>query len=411
MAVREPSVDEHARFMARALALVTRSRHRTNPNPKVGCVVVRDGEVVAGGVSAPPGGPHAEVNALRLAGERARGADLYVTLEPCCHHGRTPPCTEAILAAGIRRVFVGVSDPNPKVNGGGVARLRAAGLDVQLGVLGAACAAEHAAFARFITAGRPWVALKAAISLDGRIATADGDSKWITGPQARADVHRVRAAHDAVLVGFGTARADDPRLNVRDARGRPLSLRALGGSAPLRAALDPRLELPLTAQLMGEGTFIYHGPGCDPARVAAVAATGAVPVAVPLASADSGLSEAGSAEISPQDQMVVPQGGLSLAAVLAHLAGAGVVRLLVEGGGRLHGALLQARLADEGILYVAPRILGRGRPVFDLPSVPTVADGFGLADPEVRRLGPDVRIRGALRYPAPPFGPLAGVDG
>jgi diaminohydroxyphosphoribosylaminopyrimidine deaminase/5-amino-6-(5-phosphoribosylamino)uracil reductase len=403
-AVPDPSDAVHERHMKRALALVARSRHRTNPNPKVGCVVVRDGAVVGTGVSAAPGGPHAEVNALRAAGERARGADVYVTLEPCCHHGRTPPCTEALLAAGVRRVFVGVSDPNPKVNGGGVAHLGAVGIEVHLGILGEACAAEHAAFARFITTGRPWVALKAAISLDGRIATAEGDSKWITGPKARADVHRVRAAHDAVLVGFGTARADDPRLNVRDAQGQPLSLSALGGSAPLRAALDPRLELPLTAHLMAEGTFIYHGLDCAPARVAAVAATGAVPVAVPEASSHP-------ANRNPQHSSAGGHGaGLDLEAVLRHLASVGVVRLLVEGGGRLHGALLQARLADEGILYVAPRILGRGRPVFDLPSVPTVAEGYGLVAPEVRRFGPDLRIRGALRYPPPPSGP-PGIAG
>ncbi len=171
-----------ARWMGQAVAQARRALHRTSPNPKVGCVIVSHNTVVGRGVTRPAGGPHAEVVALQSAGDHARGADMYVTLEPCCHHGRTPPCTDAILAAGIRRVFVGVSDPNPLVAGGGVAQLRAAGVEVEVGVEGATCGALHAPFFRYITEGRPWVVLKAAVTLDGRIATPDGASRWITGP-------------------------------------------------------------------------------------------------------------------------------------------------------------------------------------------------------------------------------------
>lgn len=356
--------------MADALALIHAAHHRTRPNPKVGCVVVRDGQIVGRGVSAPAGGPHAEVNALAEAGEAARGADMYVTLEPCCHHGRTPPCTDAIIAAGVGRVFVGVRDPNPKVDGGGIAQLLAAGVPVQTGVMPTGCAHQHAPFARYILDGRPWVQLKAAVTLDGRIATAAGDSKWITGEAARADAHGLRAAADAVLVGSGTARADDPALTVRLAP----------GEDPLRVVLDTRGGLPLDLKLMGPNTRLYHGPDVAPERLRAWADQGVTAVGVPLA-----------------------DGRLDLGAVLADLAAAAdVIRLMVEGGGRLHGALLQARLADEAVFYVAPRFVGEGRPVLALPSAPTVAEGWRLADPQHTVLGADVRVRGRIVYGAPP---------
>lgn len=356
--------------MGQALALIAAARHRTHPNPKVGCVIVRDGAVIGRGVSAPAGGAHAEIGALAEAGEAARGADMYVTLEPCCHHGRTPPCTDAIINAGIARVFVGVRDPNPKVDGGGIAQLEAAGLPVEVDVLGPACAAQHAPFRRFIVSGRPWIILKAATTLDGRIATTAGDSKWITGAEARADVHRLRAEVDAVLVGGETARRDDPKLTVRH----------VAGADPLRVALDTRLSLPHSAHLMGPNTRLYHGP-VDADRVAAVRATGATPVEVPLTA----------------------EARLDLGAVMRDLAeNAHIVRLLVEGGGALHGSLLEAGLADEAVFYVAPKFIGRGRPVLDLPSRPTVAEGWHLDAPQITPLGADVRIAGRIRYaPAP----------
>ena len=299
-------MDAHDAFMASAVRRARRARHRTSPNPKVGCVIVANGEIVGAGVTRPHPGPHAEVVALRAAGERARGADMYVTLEPCCHHGRTPPCTDAVIKAGIARVFVGVADPNPLVAGGGVAQLRAAGIPVEMGVLGDACAEEHAAFFQFITARRPWVMLKAAVTLDGRIATADGDSKWITGAEARSDVHRLRASVDAVLVGAATALADDPRLTVRHVK----------GPDPRAVLADSTLRVPPTGQMFRAGTIVLHGPEASAKRRAAVAATGAQPIEVALG-----------------------DGGLDPAAMLAALAAEHIVSLMIEGGGRLHGAV------------------------------------------------------------------------
>lgn len=361
-------MSDHAAFMRRAVTLARGVRHRTSPNPTVGCVVVRDGVVVGEGVTRPVGEAHAEVVALQAAGAAARGADMYVTLEPCSHHGRTPPCTDAIVGAGVARVFVGVTDPNPLVDGRGVGQLQAAGVATEIGVLRDDCAALAAPFRRYILDGRPWVVLKAAISLDGRIATAGGDSKWITGEAARAAGHGLRARCDAVLVGRGTAHADDPRLTVRDAE----------GADPLRVVVDSDAALSPDAALLGPGALVFHAPDADPARVAALAGTGAEICAVPRAAA-----------------------GLDLGRALALLAQRGVVSLLVEGGGRLHGSLLAARLADEACFFVAPRLLGRGRPVVDLPSVATVAAGWRMDPVAVEPLGPDVRIQGPILYPAP----------
>jgi diaminohydroxyphosphoribosylaminopyrimidine deaminase/5-amino-6-(5-phosphoribosylamino)uracil reductase len=359
-------VDVHDAFMASAVRRARRARHRTSPNPKVGCVIVADGQIVGAGVTRPHPGAHAEVVALRAAGARARGADMYVTLEPCCHHGRTPPCTDAVVKAGIARVFVGVTDPNPLVGGRGVEQLRAAGIVVENGVLGEACADAHAPFFRFITAGRPWVMLKAAVTLDGRIATADGDSKWITGAKARADVHRLRASVDAVMVGAATALADDPRLTVRHVK----------GPDPRAVLADSTLRVPPTGQLFRPGTIVLHGPHAPADRRAAVAASGATPIEVALG-----------------------DGGLDPAAMLSALAAEQVVSLMIEGGGRLHGAFLGADFVDEACIYIAPRFIGRGRPVVDLPSTPTISAGWQLVEPSVLRLGDDLRMRGRIARP------------
>ena len=228
-------------WMSEAIALGEGVRTSTSPNPWVGAVVVPDGEdPVAEGATQPPGGPHAEAVALELAGESARGSTLYVTLEPCSHHGRTPPCADAVLAAGVRRVVVGVLDPDPQVAGQGIERLRQAGLDVEVGVLAGQVEASLAPYLAHRRRGRPWVVLKLAATLDGRIAAPDGSSRWITGPEARADAHRLRAESDAILVGAGTVRADDPSLTVRDAEGRD-PLRIVLGDVPPEARVQPAL--------------------------------------------------------------------------------------------------------------------------------------------------------------------------
>jgi len=360
--------------MRRALALAARPPRRTSPNPTVGCVIVLDGQVVGEGVTQPPGEAHAEVMALRQAGERARGADVYVTLEPCCHWGRTGPCTEALVAAGVQRVFAGAVDPNPLVGGRGLAALEQAGIAVHLGPLQPECDAAIAPFRRSIEDGRPWVLLKAASSLDGSLATASGDSKWITSAGARRDAHRLRALNDAVVVGVETVLADNPRLTVR----------GVPGEDPVRVVLDTRLRTPPGAHILeGGGALLFHGPGVEAARVDALTAGGARLVETPLQA-----------------------GHVDLGTVLRALHGRGCVRVLVEGGGRVHGAFLQAQLADELCLYLSSRtLLGRGRPWLDAPSAALVETAHRLDAPQLRRFGDDLRIRARIRYPDAPCSP------
>ena len=355
--------------MQRALDLVRGVGYRTSPNPTVGCVVVRDGRIVGEGVTLPPGQAHAEVVALHAAGEAARGADVYVTLEPCCHHGRTPPCTAALIDSGIARVFAGVIDPNPLVAGEGMRQLEAAGVETHVGALGEACSHQIAPFRRHILDRRPWVILKAAVTLDGRIATAGGESKWITGEAARRDVHRQRALADAVMVGAETARRDDPRLDVR----------LVPGENPLAVVLDPNLSVCATAAVARPGALIFHAEGVESARAQRLRDAGA-----------------------QTEGVRTDAGRLDLVEVLAALGRRGAMRLLVEGGGRLHGALLAAGLADELLFYVAPVLLGRGRPVVDRPSAASMDDAWRLDDVEIRPLGDDVRIAGRIRYPSAP---------
>lgn len=356
-------MDAAAAYMASAIQHARQTRHRTSPNPKVGCVIVAGDTIVGAGVTQPYPGAHAEVEALAAAGELARGGDLYVTLEPCCHHGRTGPCTDAIIRAGVARVFIGVADPNPLVAGGGIAQLRAAGISVEVGVLRARCAAEHAPFFRYIGDGRPWVMLKAAITLDGRIATASGDSKWITGEAARTDLHALRAEVDAVMVGAATVLADDPRITVRHVE----------GDDPRAVVADPTLRSPASARIMRPGTLVLHAADAAADRRAAIEATGARTISV-----------------------AARDGGLDPAAMLAALADEQILSVMVEGGGRLHGAFLAAGLVDEACLYVAPKLIGRGRPLIDLPSASSIAAGWALDAPTVERFGDDLRVRGRI---------------
>lgn len=326
----ESAWDDAAHMLA-ALGVARRGLGNTWPNPAVGCVIVRDGQVVGRGWTQPGGRPHAETEALARAGEGAGGATAYVTLEPCSHWGRTPPCCDALIRAGIRRVVVATGDPDPRVDGRGLARLRDAGVIVELGLLGAEARALNAGFARRITAGLPLVTLKLASTLDGRIATATGESRWITGGPARREAHALRARHDAILVGSGTVLADDPDLTCR-----------IPGMArvPLaRVVADSRLRTPLAARLVATArsvpTWIATRTGQPPA-------------------ARAPYQEAG-VEILTVRRL---RGGLDLPMLLGALAQRGVTRVLAEGGAGLAAGLLQAGLVDRIAWFHAPGIIG-----------------------------------------------------
>lgn len=360
--------------MRAALAQARRASGRVWPNPAVGAVVLRGARVLGAGFTQPPGGPHAEVVAIRRATLRhgagaLRGATLAVTLEPCCHHGRTPPCTDAVRAAGIARVWVGQRDPHPRVAGRGLAQLRRAGLSVETGILAAECARQHRGFASTVERGRPFVTLKLAATLDGRIATARGESRWITGPMARSHVHRLRAACDAILIGAGTALADDPALTAR--RGARVVHR------PVRVLLDTRLRVPARARLYRgdpERTWVFCSDAAAPARQRAIAATGARLLPIRARS-----------------------GKIPLAAVLERLGREGLGSLLVEGGGTLAAAFVGEGLVDELLWFVAPRLLGADAvPALGALGASRLADAPALAIERVRRLGADWLVEARL---------------
>lgn len=353
---------DDARFMRLALRAGRSGLGRTSPNPPVGAVVVKNGAIVGSGFHARAGLPHAEVGALHEAGRRARGATLYVTLEPCNHHGRTPPCSEAVLAAGIRRVVIGTTDPNPKVAGKGAERLRAAGLDVETGVLQRECDELIAFFRKHVATGVPFVTLKLAASLDGRIATANGDSQWITGPASRRHVHLLRDQHDAVLVGAETAILDDPELTCR----------RRGGRNPRRVVVDGRLRLPPTAKLVATAgevpTLVFTARGADAARVAALRSAGVEVVVLPARN-----------------------GMLRWKRILAELGRRDVSSVLVEGGGQVAAALLRERQVDRLNLFLAPMLIGGdGRPVLGPLGVARLRDALALGNLEVRRFSGDL---------------------
>ena len=314
--------------MGAALALARRGLGSTWPNPSVGCVLVREGRVIARAATAAGGRPHAEAAALAQAGPAARGATAYVTLEPCSHHGQTPPCADALIGAGVARVVVACGDPDPRVNGRGLARLRAGGLEVTEGVLAQAAERLQDGFLTRVRLGRPMVTLKLATSLDGRIATAAGESQWITGPEARRAGHALRGSHDAVLVGIGTALADDPALTCR--------IPGYRRTPVVRVVLDRRLRLPDAGQLARTArdapTWVMHAPGADAAEPARAAA----------------LREAG----------VRLFAAAGVAEALACLGAAGLTRVLVEGGAVVAGALLQADLVDRVAWFHAPGVIG-----------------------------------------------------
>ena len=329
-------------MMRRALTLAAEGRFSTSPNPRVGCIIAHGGQIVGQGFHLKAGGPHAEVHALRQAGENARGATAYVTLEPCSHYGRTPPCAEALIQAGVSRVVAAIADPNPQVAGKGLAMLSAAGIRTESGLLETEARELNRGFLSRIERGRPFVRLKCAASLDGKTALSDGLSQWITGEAARHDVQILRAESCAVLTGIGTVLADDPQLNVRAFP----TLRQ-----PLRIVLDSRLRLPPTAKLLA-----------DPASPILLL------TAVPPEKYPAALTA-----VPHLDILTVPaaDGRISLPAALTLLAERGIGELLVEAGATLCGAFLQAGLADEIVLYQAGKILGgNARSLFDLPENP-----------------------------------------
>ncbi|WP_136067397.1 bifunctional diaminohydroxyphosphoribosylaminopyrimidine deaminase/5-amino-6-(5-phosphoribosylamino)uracil reductase RibD [Modicisalibacter radicis] len=361
--------------MARALKLAHRGLYTTDPNPRVGCVLVKEGRIVGEGWHRRAGEPHAEIHALRAAGEAARGATAYVTLEPCAHHGRTGPCAEALVEAGIIRVVAAMSDPNPEVSGRGLARLRDAGVEVELGLLEDEARALNPGFVARMSRGRPFVRLKMAMSLDARTAMANGESQWITGAPARREVQRLRARSSAVMTGVEAVIMDNSRLTVRADQ---LGIEGAEGEAiaarqPLRVIVDTRLRLPLAAACLSEpGRTLIAACSDDAERRAALEKAGAEVLIMPCGR----------------------DGRVDLAALLGHLAAHEACNeILLESGATLAGAMLDADLIDEMQLFVAPTLLGgEARPLFAIPGLERMAQQRPLRIDDIRAVGHDWRI-------------------
>ncbi|QFY88373.1 bifunctional diaminohydroxyphosphoribosylaminopyrimidine deaminase/5-amino-6-(5-phosphoribosylamino)uracil reductase RibD [Magnetovirga frankeli] len=362
--------------MARAIRLAELGLYTTDPNPRVGCVLVRDGQVVGEGFHRRAGEPHAERLALAQAGEWARGATAYVSLEPCSHFGRTPPCADGLIEAGVARVVAAMQDPNPLVAGQGLERLRQAGIQVESGLLEGQARALNPGFNKRMQQGLPWVRCKLAMSLDGRTAMASGESQWITGPEARQDVQRWRARSSAILTGSGTLLADDPSLNVRLSNEQ---LHQLGPDypvrQPLRVLLDSHLRTPTSARLLGlpgETLILYADASTSQAQAQAEA-----------------LRRAGAVV----RQVATSAQGLDLEQSLRLLAQRGINEIWVEAGATLSGALLQAGLVDELILYMAPKLMGdAARGLLHLPGLERMAQCIPLEYADIRRVGRDLRF-------------------
>ncbi|MDT8364362.1 MAG: bifunctional diaminohydroxyphosphoribosylaminopyrimidine deaminase/5-amino-6-(5-phosphoribosylamino)uracil reductase RibD [Nitrosomonas sp.] len=354
-------------WMTYALRLAERGLYTTSPNPRVGCVIVKDGRVVGSGWHERAGAPHAEINALHTAGPLASGATAYVTLEPCGHHGRTPPCTLALIEAGVRRVIIAMLDPNPKVNGQGAGQLRAAGIDVQVGLLTAQAQALNIGFITRMQLNRPWVRMKFAASLDGKTALRNGQSQWITCEAARRDGHKWRARSCAILTGIGSVKADDSQLNVRHVE---------TTRQPVRVVVDTCLELPLQAKILtgnGGRTWVFTAT-TDQRKIQTLQQAGA-------------------------SVMVVPEraGKVDLHAVMTKLAELEINELLVEAGARLNGALMTNGLADEVLLYFAPMLLGdKANGMLALGELTSLSERVELKNPDWRQIGKDMRFMATL---------------
>ena len=348
--------------MARALALAEQGLTTTTPNPRVGCVIVRDGAIIGEGWHRRAGEPHAEILALAAAGEAARGATAYVTLEPCAHFGRTPPCADSLIAAGLSRVVVAMEDPNPRVAGRGLDKLRAAGIAVDCGLLADEARELNLGFISRMTRNRPWLRLKAATTLDGKTALENGVSQWITGPAARADGHRWRARACAILTGIGTVKADDPQLTVRE---HPCERQ------PLRILLDPRLEVsPAARILQGAPALIVSDDDSDDGRARQLVKSGHRILPLPS-----------------------PDGRIDLHTLMLELARLELNEIHVEAGSTLNGALLAAGYVDELLLYLAPLIVGNAaRGIFDLPALTALDEVARFEIRECVRVGEDLRV-------------------
>ena len=361
----QPAVAGDLGAMRAALSLARRGLGSVWPNPAVGCVIVNDGRVVGRGWTQSGGRPHGETEALRRAGAAARGAAAYVSLEPCCHWGRTPPCVDALVAAGLRRVVVALEDPDPRVAGEGLRRLRAAGLEVEVGLCAEEAAEVNAGFLSRLRLGRPLVTLKFATSLDGHLATASGESQWISGPPARERAHALRASHDAIMVGIGTVVADDPQLTCR--------LPGLDHRSPVRVVIDRHLRIPPTARLIVDAglvpTWVLTSRSADPGRRAAFLANG-----VTLIDVDLGRD-----------------GQIDLTRALAALGERGITRLLVEGGAQVAAAFIRSRFVDRLVWVHAPLVIGGdGIPAIAGLDVAALADAAAFERLATETIGADV---------------------
>lgn len=361
-------------YMIQALDWARKGLGLTSPNPLVGALVVRDGEVVGAGFHPRAGAEHAEVLALQGAAEAARGATLYVTLEPCCHTGRTPPCTRAVIASGVARVVAGMEDPNPLVAGRGIDELRRAGIEVTVGVLEEECRRLNEVFIKYITSGLPFVTVKVASTLDGKIATRTGESHWITGPEARQCAHRLRATADAILVGATTVRADDPQLTVRlPEKNWPRQ--------PLRVIVDSRLSLPLHYAVFTDGgnTLVAGTDGAPAERRQELEARGVSLLILPARG-----------------------GRVDLAALARELGRRTVTHLLIEGGGEVIGEALSAGIVDKAVFFIAPKILGGRGAVGAVGGreADRLAESYSLSEVAVERVGEDIMVSGYIGSPA-----------
>ncbi len=357
----------HTTYMSRALQLAERGLFTTDPNPRVGCVIVKNSQIVGEGWHQRAGEGHAEVNALKEAGLKAKNADCYVTLEPCSHFGRTPPCADALINSGVKRVFIAMTDPNPRVAGSGIAKLKAAGIEVTVGILEQHAENLNIGFCKRMRMGRPYVRCKMAMSIDGRTAMASGESKWITGPAARQDVQKLRARSSAILTGIGTVLADDPALSVRPEAWYPQQVIR----QPLRVVVDSQLRIPVDAKIFQDNAQVL------------IATCATVKTLL-------------SAEVCslPSDNNQV-----DLSALMTELAKREINEVMVEAGSQLNGALLQSGLIDELVIYMAPKIMGDGaNGLFHLPDLTTMTQNIDLQITDIRAVGRDWRITALPQY-------------